>query len=70
MKRRTESGEMTNLDIIRQIMRDHSSRENLLGITAISRYAKDMGYSIGRNAIESFMTRRTVRQKGGCRQIV
>lgn len=60
MKRRTESGEMTNLDIIRQIMRDHSSRENLLGITAISRYAKDMGYSIGRNAIEGFMTKMNV----------
>ncbi len=60
MKRRTESGEMTNPDIIRQIMRDHSSRENPLGITAISRYAKEMGYSIGRNAIEGFMTKMNV----------
>ena len=60
MKRRTESGEMTNPDIIRQIMRNHSSRENPLGITAISRYAKDMGYSIGKTAIEDFMTKMNV----------
>lgn len=60
MKRRTESGEMTNPDIIRQIMRNHSSRENPLGITAISRYAKDMGYSIGKTAIEGFMTKMNV----------
>lgn len=61
MKRRTESGEMANSDVIRQIMRDHSSRENPLGITAISRYANDMGYSIGRNAIEGFMTKMNVK---------
>ena len=61
MKRRTESGEMANPDVIRQIMREHSSRENPLGITAISRYANDMGYSIGRNAIEGFMTKMNVK---------
>lgn len=61
MKRRTESGEMANSDVIRQIMREHSSRENPLGITAISRYANDMGYSIGRNAIEGFMTKMNVK---------
>ena len=61
MKRRTESGEMANPDVIRQIMREHSSRENPLGITAISRYAKNMGYSIGRNAIENFMMKMNVK---------
>lgn len=61
MKRRTEPGEMARPDIIRQIMREHSSRENPLGITAISRYANDMGYSIGRNAIEGFMTKMNVK---------
>ena len=61
MKRRTESVEMANPDVIRQIMREHSSRENPLGITAISRYANDMGYSIGRNAIEGFMTKMNVK---------
>lgn len=61
MKRRTESGEMANPDVIRQIMREHSSRENPLGITAISRFANDMGYSIGRNAIEGFMTKMNVK---------
>ena len=61
MKRRTEAGEMTNPDIIRQIMREHSSRENPLGITAISRYAKDMGYNIKRTAIEGFMTKMNVK---------
>lgn len=61
MKRRTESGEMANPDVIRQIMREHSSRENPLGITAISRYANDMGYSIGRNAIEGFMSKMNVK---------
>ncbi len=61
MKRRTESGEMANPDVIRQIMREHSSRENPLGITAISRYAKNMGYSIGRNAIEGFMIKMNVK---------
>lgn len=61
MKRRTESGEMANPDVIKQIMREHSSRENPLGITAISRYANDMGYSIGRNAIEGFMSKMNVK---------
>ena len=61
MKHRTEPGEMINPDIIRQILREHSSRENPLGNTAISRYAKDMGYSIERNAIEGFMTRMNVK---------
>ena len=56
MRRRTEPGEMSNQDVIRHILREHSSRENPIGITAISRYAKDMGYSIGRNAIENHMT--------------
>lgn len=56
MKHRTEPGEMSNLDVIRQILREHSSRECPLGTTDISRLAKDMGYSIGRNAIENHMT--------------
>lgn len=52
---------MTNPDIIRQIMREHSSRENPLGITAISKYAENMGYSIGKTAINGFMTRMNVK---------
>ena len=36
MKYSTEVGQMTNYDVIRQILREHSSRENVLGITAIS----------------------------------
>ena len=46
MKPRREPGEKTNDDVIRKIMREHSSRENTLGVTAISRYAAKMGYSI------------------------
>lgn len=61
MKPRREPGEKTNDDVIRKIMREHSSRENTLGITAISRYAKEMGYSIKRNAIEGFMARMMVK---------
>lgn len=61
MKRRTEFGEMTNHDVIRQIMRKHSSRENPLGTTAISKLAKNMGYSIGRTAIEGFMNKMNVK---------
>lgn len=56
MKRGTEPGKMTNYDIIRQILREYSSRENLLGVTEISRYAQDKGYTIGKTAIEGFMT--------------
>ncbi len=52
---------MTNYDVIRQILCEHSSRENTLGNTAISRYAKDMGYSIGRKAIEGFMNKMMVK---------
>ena len=61
MKPRRELGEKTNDDVIRKIMREHSSRENTLGNTAISRYAKEMGYSIKRNAIEGFMARMMVK---------
>lgn len=61
MKRRTEAGDMANPDVIRQIMREQSSRENPLGITAISKLAKNMGYSIGRNTIEGFMTKMNVK---------
>ena len=60
MKHRTEPGKKTNDDIIRQILREHSSRNKPLGITAISRYASDKGYSIGRNAIEGFMNRKNI----------
>ena len=52
MKNSTKVGQMTNYDVIRQILREHSSRENVLGITAISKKAGKMGYKIGRNAIE------------------
>lgn len=57
----TKPGEKTKADVIRKIMREHSSRENTLGNTAISRYAKEMGYSIGRNAIEGFMAKMMVK---------
>ena len=61
MKGRTEAGEMTNHDVIRQVLREHSGRENLLGITAISRCAKDMGYTIKRTAIVDFMAKMNVK---------
>lgn len=61
MKRRTEAGEMTNHDVIRQVLREHSSRENLLGVTAISKYAHDIGYTIKRTAIVDFMAKMNVR---------
>lgn len=61
MKNSFEVGEMTNYDVIRQILYDSSSRENTLGNTAISRYAQDMGYSIGRKAIEDFMNKMMVK---------
>lgn len=57
MKYSTEVGQMTNYDVIRQILREHSSRENALGITEISKKAGHMGYKIGRNAIEGFMAK-------------
>lgn len=57
----TEPGKMTNYDVIRQILREHSSRENTLGITAISRHAEDMGYCMGRKAIEGFMAKMGVK---------
>lgn len=60
MKLRTEPGKMTNHDIIRHILREHSSRENPLGIAAISEVARKMGYDIGKTAIEGFMTKMSV----------
>lgn len=32
MKRMTELGKLTNYDVIRQILREHSSREKPLGV--------------------------------------
>lgn len=61
MKYSTEVGQMTNYDVIRQILREHSSRENALGITEISKKAGHMGYKIGRNAIEGFMAKMMVK---------
>lgn len=61
MKPRREPGEKTNDDVIRKIMREYSSRENTLGVTAISRYAAKMGYSIGDTAIKGFMQRMMVK---------
>lgn len=52
---------MINDDVIRKIMREHSSRDSILGNTAISRYAEKMGYSIDRSAISGFMDRMYVK---------
>ena len=61
MKRMTELGKLTNYDVIRQILREHSSREKPLGVTAISSKAQEMGYNIGKTAIEGFMTKMNVK---------
>lgn len=61
MKRMTELGKLTNYDVIRQILREHSSREKPLGVTVISSKAQEMGYNIGKTAIEGFMTKMNVK---------
>ena len=50
-----EKGKKNKYDIIRQILREHSSREKPLSRKDIEEESTKMKYSIGRNAIEHFM---------------
>lgn len=50
-------GERNNDDIIRDILREYSSREKPIGIKMITRYAEQKGVEIGRTVIEGFARR-------------
>lgn len=65
-QREKEFGERSNDDIIREILREHASREKPIGKTEIIKHVKAMGYvkekdksksKIEREAIKGFMNR-------------
>lgn len=61
MKKIKEIGEQNKYDLIRCILRENASREFPIGITKIKECAKNMGCTIGRNAIENFMNEMLVK---------
>lgn len=55
MSKESKQGQQNKYDLIRHILREHSSREEPIGVTKIASIASEMGCAIGRNAIENFM---------------
>ena len=55
-------GEHVNDDIIREILREHASREKPIGKSKIEKHANDKGYIIKRTAIDGFANRMGARE--------
>lgn len=55
-------GEHVNDDIIREILREHASREKPIGKSKIEKHANDKGYTIKRTAIDGFANRMGARE--------
>lgn len=55
MSKESKQGQQNKYDVIRHILREHSSKDKPIGVTEITRRAEEMGCSIGRNAVENFM---------------
>ena len=55
-------GEHVNDDIIREILREHASREKPIGKSKIEKHASDKGYIIKRTAIDGFANRMGARE--------